>query len=146
MKIKINLEGKKGQAEFVQKLSSTFLHNIPKMLFLLLPVFALLLKLLYVRRKQFYFVDHAILSLHYFSFIFLLLILSVFILDKIFNTAFFVQVSVPWIFLYLLLAMKKLYGQTWGKTLLKFFALVFLFTFAVIVTMFINFAWSAFMM
>ena len=144
--LKINLEGKKGQAEFVQKLSSTFLHNIPKMLFLLLPVFALLLKLLYVRRKQFYFVDHAILSLHYFSFIFLLLILSLFILDKIFNTAFFVQVSVPWIFLYLLLAMKKLYGQTWGKTLLKFFALVFLFTFAVIVTMFINFAWSAFMM
>ena len=144
--LKMNEEGNKGKTEFFQKLTSTFLHNIPKMLFILLPVFALLLKLLYVRRKQFYFVDHAVLSLHYFSFIFLLLIFSVFVLDKIFGTSFFTQISVLWIFVYLLMAMKKLYGQSWAKTTLKFIALGFLFTFSVLVTLFINIAWSAFMM
>jgi len=71
--LKINLEGEAGKKEFFKTLISKFFHNIPKMLFFLLPVFALWLKLLYIRRKQFYFVDHAILSLHYFSFIFMLL-------------------------------------------------------------------------
>ncbi len=144
--LKLNEEGNKGKTEFFQKLTSTFFHNIPKMLFILLPVFALLLKLLYVRRKQFYFVDHAVLSLHYFSFIFLILIFSVFVLDKIFGTSFFTQISVLWIFVYLLIAMKKLYGQSWTKTTLKFLALGFLFTITVIFTMFVNIAWSAFMM
>jgi len=144
--LKLNLEGKKGKTEFFQKLTSAFLHNIPKMLFILLPVFALLLKLLYVRRKQFYFVDHAVLSLHYFSFIFLILIFSVFVLDKIFGTAFFTQISVLWIFVYLLMAMKKLYGQSWWKTTQKFLALNLMFAFIAAVTMFLNIAWSAFMM
>ncbi|MEO6979266.1 MAG: DUF3667 domain-containing protein [Mucilaginibacter sp.] len=47
-------------------------HNIPKMMFLLLPLFALILKITFWRNKKFY-VEHLIFSihLHCFSFIFL---------------------------------------------------------------------------
>ncbi len=142
----INLEGDAGKREFFKKVLEKFLHNIPKMLFFLLPVFALLLKLLYIRGKQFYFVDHAILSLHYFSFIFLLLIISHFILDKILNTTFFTSMASIWILIYLLLAMKRLYLQSWGKTIVKYAALGFLFVISVAFTLAVNMAWSAFIM
>jgi Protein of unknown function (DUF3667) len=143
--LKINLEGAENQQEFFNKLSEVFLHNIPKMLFFLLPVFALLLKLLYIRHKQFYYVDHAILSLHYFSLIFLLLIVSQYILDAIFGISTFTALATIWIFLYLLLAMKKLYGQSWRKTIVKYFLLGFLFLFTVMFTLLINLAFTAFM-
>jgi hypothetical protein len=143
--LKINVEGAKNQHEFFNKLAEVFLHNIPKMLFFLLPVFALLLKLLYIRRKQFFYVDHAILSLHYFSLIFLLLILSRYILDAIFGTSIFTTLAVLWIFFYLLLAMKKLYGQSWRKTIVKYILLGFLFLFTVMFTLLANLAFTAFM-
>jgi len=143
--LQINLEGEAGKKEFFKKLIETFLHNIPKMLFFLLPIFALLLKLLYIRRKQFYYVDHAILSLHYFSFIFLLLIISNFILDKIFGTGIFTFLACLWMMLYLLLAMKRIYGQGWVKTILKYITLGMLFFITVLFTIVVNMAWSAFM-
>jgi len=142
--LKINIEGEAGRVEFFKKVLEKFIHNIPKMLFFLLPVFALLLKLLYLRRKQFYYVDHAILSLHYFSFIFLLLILSNYILDKLFGTSFFTSVATIWIMLYLLLAMKKLYAQSWAITILKYLSLGLLFLITVIFTLIVNMAFSAF--
>ena len=144
--LKINLEGEAGKKEFFKKLIETFFHNIPKMLFILLPIFALLLKLLYIRRKQFYYVDHAILSLHYFSLIFLLLIFSKYILDKIFSTDFFSTVAIFWIIVYLFIAMKRLYLQSWVKTFVKYCILGILFFFTVIFTLLLNLAWSALMM
>ncbi len=47
-----------------------FKHNFPKLFFFMIPVMALLLKMLFARRKQVYFVHHAIFSLHMHSFIF----------------------------------------------------------------------------
>lgn len=143
--LKINLQGEEGKKEFFRKIIETFLHNIPKMLFFLLPVFAFLLKLLYFRKKEFYYVDHAILSLHYFSLIFLMLILSNYILDAIFRTTLFTTLASVWISIYLLLAMKKLYGQSWKKTLLKYITLGILFLITVIFTLLINMAFSALM-
>jgi hypothetical protein len=143
--LKINLKGEDSKKEFFRKVIGTFFHNIPKMLFFLLPVFALLLKLLYLRRKQFYYVDHAVLSLHYFSLIFLLLILCNFVLDKLFGTDFFTIIASLWIQVYLVIAMKKLYRQSWTKTFVKFFALGFLFFIAVVITLIGNMAWSTLM-
>ncbi|MEI6678843.1 MAG: DUF3667 domain-containing protein [Mariniphaga sp.] len=144
--LEINLIGEEGKNEFLNKLIETFLHNIPKLLFFLLPVFALFLKLLYIRKKEFYYVDHAILSLHYFSFVFLLLIFSNYILNKIFNTGVFTSLAFLWMSVYLLIAMKRLYGQGWGKTIGKYIALGFLCSFALIIMITINMAWSVFMM
>ena len=143
--LRINLAGEEGKKEFFKKLAETFFHNIPKMLFFLLPIFALFLKLLYFRKKQFYYVDHAILSLHYFSLIFILLIFCKYMLDKIFGTDIFTTLAVYWMVLYLFLAMKKLYGQSWKTTFLKYFALGFLTLFAILITMLGNMVWSALM-
>jgi hypothetical protein len=143
--LKINMKGQEGKKEFFNKLTETFLHNIPKTLFFLLPIFAFFLKLLYFRKKQFYYVDHAILSLHYFSLIFILLILSNYILDAIFGTGIFTFLAFVWITAYMLIAMKRLYGEKWGRTVFKFFTLGFLLFFAIIVTLIGNMAWTAFM-
>jgi hypothetical protein len=143
--LKINLKGEDSKKEFFRKVIETFFHNIPKMLFFLLPVFALLLKLLYMHQKQFYFVDHAILSLHYFSLVFLLLILSSFILDKLFGTGTFTFLAFLWMNIYLVIAMKRIYRQSWTKTVVKFLALGFLFFIAVLITLAGNMVWSTLM-
>ncbi|NVO19920.1 MAG: DUF3667 domain-containing protein [Bacteroidetes bacterium] len=144
--LKISSLSKEYQKVYSEKVMESFMHNIPKTLFFLLPFFALLLKLLYVRHKEYFFVDHAILSLHFFSFIFLLLVLSNYILGKIFNTDIFTSLSVLWIFIWILIAMKKIYAQSWVKTFSKFIALGFIFTLTMLFTLFINLVWSALML
>lgn len=140
--LEVNIEGEAGKKEYLLKVVEGFLHNIPKMLFILLPVFALFLKMLYIRRKQYYYVDHATLSLHYFSFIFLLLSIFSFGLDRLFNTSIFTGIALVWITIYLYLAMKCIYRQGWFKTLVKFLMLVaLLFTTLGILTL-VNLAWS----
>jgi hypothetical protein len=102
-----------------QSLSTVMEHTASKMVFLLIPLFALLLKLLYIRRKRLYF-EHLIFSLHIHSFIFLLLILSLL-------SGFFLHVSMFLVVLiamaYAFIAMKRYYAQPVRKTLLKFILL-----------------------
>lgn len=143
--LKINLKGEEGKKEFFNKLSETFLHNIPKALFFLLPIFAFFLKMLYFRKKQFYYVDHAVLSLHYFSLIFILLILSNYILDAIFGTEIFTFLAFIWMSAYMFIAMKRLYGESWGRTISKFITLGFLLIFAIMVALIGNMVWTALM-
>ena len=104
-----------------QSMSAIIEHTASKMVFLLIPVFALLLKLLYIRRKRLYF-EHLIFSLHIHSFIFLIMILSLL-------TGYFLHVSIFLVVLvamaYALLAMKSYYAQPFGKTLFKFILLSF---------------------
>lgn len=110
------------------KLAETFLHKLPYLLFVSLPLFALILKLLYLRRKKYYYADHGIFSIYHYIFTFLLL-LVVLGLDKLADITgmdLFNYVAVP-VFLsgglYLYLSMKRFYGQGHGKTLLKFLLL-----------------------
>ena len=71
---------------------------------------------------------------------------SRYILNKIIGTSFFTSIATIWIFLYLLIAMKKLYAQNWIKTILKYMALGFLFSLTVLITLIANMAWTALMM
>jgi hypothetical protein len=105
-----------------------FMSSLPYLLFVSLPLFALILKLLYVRRKQYYYADHGIFSIYHYIFTFLLLLI-VFSFDKLNNiTGWEVfDILTGLLFMsggvYLLLSMKKFYGQGWGKTILKFILL-----------------------
>jgi hypothetical protein len=58
--------------EFKHKFNEKFFHSLPYMFFLCLPLLALLLKLLYIRRREFYFVSHIVFIVHYFCTVFLL--------------------------------------------------------------------------
>jgi hypothetical protein len=129
---------------FFKELFSNFVHTLPKMLFISLPVFALLLKLLYLRRKQFYYVDHGIFAVHLFIFTFLVL-LAYFSVIKLYGDTdwswlqWVIAAIVIYPFIYFYRAMRRFYGQGKGKTLLKFFLLLIL-SFVVELIIFAGFA------
>jgi hypothetical protein len=67
--------------QIIEKFVYSFMNNIPKVLFLYMPVFAFILWLFHDKKKWYYF-DHGIFTLHYFSFL-LLLIVTLFLIEKI---------------------------------------------------------------
>ncbi|WP_167605948.1 DUF3667 domain-containing protein [Maribellus sediminis] len=95
--------------------------------FLLLPLFAVLLKLVYIRRRQNY-MRHLVFSIHIHSFV-LLVMIAIMALFMSFGTkvtliSTILFLSVP---LYFIIAMKKFYGQSVGKAIMKFFAVSFMY-------------------
>ncbi|WP_426476206.1 DUF3667 domain-containing protein [Chryseobacterium sp. CBSDS_008] len=62
-----------------EKYKENFIHTIPKALFVYLPIFAFFLWLFHNKKKWWYF-DHGIFTLHYFSF--LLLAIMIFIVGE----------------------------------------------------------------
>ena len=111
------------------KLKDAFLSTVPTVLFVLLPLFALLLKIMYVFKKRLY-MEHLIVALHSHSFLCASLLL-VLLLDAVKGwTSSLSWVSRPlgwaellliaWMPLYLLLMQKRVYRQGWIMTLLKY--------------------------
>ena len=74
---------KNSKQEIIEKFKESFVHNFPKLLFLYMPFFAFLLWIFHNKTRWYYF-DHGIFTLHYFSFL-LLIILILFIFDKTFS-------------------------------------------------------------
>ena len=95
--------------------TTTLEHTASKMIFLLIPVFALLLKLVYRKTQRLYY-EHLIFSLHLHAFIFLALTVTLLI-------GFVVEVNLlilVAIFLaYLFFALKRYYGERTGRSLGK---------------------------
>ncbi len=90
-----------------------FQHNVPKLMFILLPFFALLL-LLFYRKKKVTYAGHIIFSFHYHSFAFLLLLTTnlITLILPFYKFDFaVVLVSLVLLFLYLVRALKNVYGQ-----------------------------------
>lgn len=67
--------------EIFTKFAESFFHNLPKILFIIMPFFAFFLWLFHNKKKWYYF-DHGIFTLHYFSFL-LLIFLVMFIIDRV---------------------------------------------------------------
>ncbi|WP_265129362.1 DUF3667 domain-containing protein [Chryseobacterium oranimense] len=67
------------KGEIFKKLAETSFHNLPKALFLYLPMFAFFLWIFHHKKKWWYF-DHGIFTLHYFSFLLLNILLTSFII------------------------------------------------------------------
>ncbi len=110
---------------FAEALSNTFYHFMPQMLILSLPLLALILKLFYIRRKQFYYVSHLIYSLHLYIFVFInvLVILSLQKINSHWHSGVISFITVLFylgIFAYEYISLKRFYRQGWGKTFLKF--------------------------
>jgi len=96
---------------------------VPKLMFILLPLFALILKLIY-SRKKYYYADHAIFTLHFHCAVFLLFLFT-HIVQLIFpSIKFYVnQGELILVFIYLIIALRSVYKQKWFVTILKSFAL-----------------------
>ena len=93
--------------------------NLPIAMFFLLPVFAMILAVCYLRRKRF-FVEHLVFGMHIHTFVFLMAAAALLVPGEATGNwvkLFFVVVS-P---LYVLIAMRRFYGEGWGRTLVKGF-------------------------
>ncbi len=75
--------------EIKNKLFETVFHNLPKALFIYLPIFALFLWIFHNKKKWWYF-DHGIFTLHYFSFLLLNILIFTFLskLTDVINISF----------------------------------------------------------
>jgi len=109
--------GEDDAGNFGKEFEQAFKDNYSKILFFMLPFFALTLKLLYVRGDYFYS-EHLVFSIYYYNFAYLGATIQLLLQ--------FLPVDWPssflgfWIYFYLLFAMKRMYQQSWMKTIAKF--------------------------
>jgi hypothetical protein len=115
---------------------ASFSDNFSKVLFYLMPFFALVLKLLYVRR-DYYYSEHLVLTIYYYNFFYLAG--SLMMLCNLWEPTSVLSVFIGfWIYFYLLFAMKRMYRQSWGKTILKFMIFTGLFSVLILIGVSIN--------
>jgi len=116
--------------EAKQHMIGGFFGVLPPTMFVLMPIFALLLKLLYLFKRRLY-VEHLIVALHSHAFLFLNLLIGV--LVSMLSTwvkphAAWLAIPLEWIALalwlwapiYLLIMQKRIYRQGWPMTVLKY--------------------------
>jgi hypothetical protein len=132
------------------------LGAIPSTLFVLLPVFALMLKMLYIFKRRLY-MEHLIVALHSHAFLCLSLLLIFLTMalrawlapaaGALHTLLGWVEgLLIAWMPVYLLLMQKRVYGQGWPMTLLKYSVLgisyVFLLSFGAVFTVIASVVWA----
>lgn len=109
---------------------SFFLAKLPFIIFFMLPIFALAIWLLYIRRN-FTYMEHLVFLFHTQTMFFVLLTLGI-LIDSIIATnsedSPMIGISILVFLIYLFLAMRKFYNQGRLKTLVKFLILNQIFT------------------
>lgn len=106
----------KFEASDFEEFKKYLLSKLPWLIFMLMPVFALLLKLFYIRSRILY-IDHLIFAFHLHSFVFLTGWFYLLITEYIGAS---VDLILFWIIvIYTVSALKKVYNQSWLKTMVK---------------------------
>ncbi len=123
--ISISEEYREDKNEFYKDLFERFQHALPQMMFLSLPLVALILELLYIRRrKNFYYVSHGIFALHVYIAIYILL-LFIYFFGGLHNSlhwqifSWLTTLTECLIVFYIYKAMRNFYAQGRIKTLAK---------------------------
>ena len=101
--------------------------NLPVAMFFLLPVFATILAVCYLGKRRF-FVEHLVFGMHIHTFVFLTLAVALLVpgeTDGNWVKLIFILAS-P---VYVLIALRKFYGDGWGRTLAKAFVVWNLYSF-----------------
>jgi len=129
--------------------TQSFEHNIPKVMFVLLPLFAAFVGLFY-SRKKFFYGQHVIFSLHFHSFVFIgflfIMLLNLLPLEGVTWLIILAFLSIFGIFGYLAAALKGAYGGSTGSSILKAFGVSVLYVIIIIVCLLVIAAitfWSA---
>lgn len=107
------LNGEFSLQQYYRKLVRNFSYS----LFFFMPVFAVILKILYVRRHQFY-TEHLIFSIHFHTFAFLNIFSFLWIdyFQDVFSLTTLAMITIP---VYLLIATKVVYQQGWIRSIVK---------------------------
>lgn len=106
-----------GGGDAQKTISETMQHNLPKLMFILLPFFALLLKMAYFRRKM-YYTEHAIFTIHIHTLIFVLSLITLLIYQLWHYNGLYGWMTLI-VYIYFIIALKRFYGGSLGKALLK---------------------------
>ncbi len=146
--IRINEKYHNNVGMVLQSFREKLLHSLPQMIFISLPLFALLLKLYYIRHKKIYYVNHAIFTVHFFIFLFItmMVLFGISKLDDQLKWGVFDFLSFLiylGLFFYEYKALRKFYLQRRAKTILKFFLLNISF-FIVLILLFAVFVFFSF--
>jgi hypothetical protein len=130
--------GLKGDTEFERRLERGFgkvdqhpevlgeavLHHLPKVMFVLMPVFALIVWAFYRRQQRFY-IPHLYYSVHFHAFVFLVMCVYLAI-NRIGVPKPVAAMLILTVIPYHFLALRRVYagaiGESWGMTLVKGFA------------------------
>lgn len=114
-------EVRKEDSGLEEKIGEKFMHSLPQMFFVLLPLFAVLLYLLYIRQRHSYnYVAHAIFTVHYYCFVFFAWFMAMLLnLVPAVGSAL-VPIMILSMYFYLYKAMRKFYKQGRWKTIAKF--------------------------
>lgn len=147
--IQLNEKYHNDSKQILAALLNVLMHNIPQMLFISLPLFAFFLKLLYSRRKQFYYASHIIFSIHLYIFVFIVLF-AIISLNQLSNYVHWGGLSFITGLLYLLIffyeykAMRNFYAQRRAKTIIKFL-LLNLWLFFIVMILFVIYLFFSFL-
>lgn len=114
--------------------SSFLFGKLIWMVILMMPALALVLKLLYIRRRK-YFVEHLVFSFHYHAFAFLIIGIAFLAEGNILGEAAPTTLGFTVVLIYLFIAMRRVYKQHWFKTFIKYNILNF--SYLIIFTLFL---------
>lgn len=122
---------------------SQLLKNLPIMMFLLIPLFALVLKLFYVRRNQFY-ITHLIHALHLHSFAYIIYGFAFVMAMYWFAGSGFliIVLSLFLVTIHSYMSFLKVYGQKVFKTFFKFSIIGFVYSLMLLMALFVELFFS----
>jgi hypothetical protein len=129
------------KTEFEAKVTQAMRSYLPKLMFVFLPLVALLLKIFYLRSGR-YYMEHLIFALHNHAFIFVTMLVMVLanLLGKYaawaVTPAHYFNVILGWyIVIYVFLAMRHYYRQSFFRTLVKYLLIGFIYWIALLSVM-----------
>lgn len=132
-----------------EKAIEFFIHNLPKALFLYMPIFAFWMWLFHNKRKRYYF-DSGIFTLHFFSF-WLLLLTVLLILTSVLGyfdleilSSLLIFTSIIYTTFYFFRANRKFYGEGRFISNLKALILMFINTFFILIVTLLYTVWTIF--
>jgi len=120
-----------------ENFGSYMISRIPVMMFLLVPFFAVFVRLFYLRWNKLY-VDFLMMTIHIHSFLFFSWTIYN-VLDSITGIEIFNNLGMVVSFVYVFAAQRKLFPQRIGKTLLKLFSLASIYAIMLIIFLAVNF-------
>lgn len=128
--IQANAEMVKDGTGYLKRLLSSFLHQFPKLFFVSLPLFALIMQLMYRKRKDILYVSHGIFSIYQYIFSFLVMMV-LFLLNWLNSVGMpgarlLATAGILGFFYYSYKAMRYFYGDSRGRTIVKLLGVSFL--------------------
>jgi len=120
-----SLSPSEARMDYAADMFESFFANMSWVMFLLMPIFALLLWLM-LRKNSPLFLESLIYSIHFHTFVFIILILET-VLAYVYESDIILAIIAFSVFAYLIVSMRKAFSVSWGRAIGKSIGLGFLY-------------------